>query len=152
MLHHRAQSTTSSNRGAQHKVPAQLVNTNSLQPCQVRSRDNDLGQLHSLSFGPIQPGSHLPGHSSRARQTESTCCDLTSKQSRVNGLLNHKDQSQFCSVQSLSSVRLLATPWTEAYQAPPSTGFSRREYWSGVPMPSPNLGLTLFKTLESICP
>ena len=39
-------------------------------------------------------------------------------------------------VKSLSRVRLLATPWTAAYQAPPSTGFSRREYWSGVPLPS----------------
>ena len=40
-------------------------------------------------------------------------------------------------VKSLSHVRLLATPWTEAYQAPPSMGFSRQEYWSGVPSPSP---------------
>ena len=38
---------------------------------------------------------------------------------------------------SLSRVRLLATPWTAAHQAPPSMGFSRREYWSGVPLPSP---------------
>ena len=38
---------------------------------------------------------------------------------------------------SLSCVRLLATPWTAAYQAPPSMGFSRQEYWSGVPLPSP---------------
>ena len=38
---------------------------------------------------------------------------------------------------SLSHVRLLATPWTAAYQAPPSMGFSRQEYWSGVPLPSP---------------
>ena len=38
---------------------------------------------------------------------------------------------------SLNSVRLLATPWTTAYQAPPSMGFSRQEYWSGVPLPSP---------------
>ena len=37
-----------------------------------------------------------------------------------------------------SRVRLLATPWTAAYQAPPSTGFSRQEYWSGLPLPSPN--------------
>ena len=37
----------------------------------------------------------------------------------------------------LSPVRLLATPWTAAYQAPPSMGFSRQEYWSGVPLPSP---------------
>ena len=35
---------------------------------------------------------------------------------------------------SLSHVRLLATPWTAAYQAPPSMGFSRQEYWSGVPL------------------
>ena len=37
-------------------------------------------------------------------------------------------------VKSLSRVWLLATPWTAAYQAPPSTGFSRQEYWSGVPL------------------
>ena len=38
---------------------------------------------------------------------------------------------------SLNRIRLLATPWTAAYQAPPSMGFSRQEYWSGVPLPSP---------------
>ena len=37
---------------------------------------------------------------------------------------------------SLSGIRLLATPWTAACQAPPSMGFSRQEYWSGVPLPS----------------
>ena len=36
---------------------------------------------------------------------------------------------------SLSRVQLLATPWTAAYQAPPPMGFSRQEYWSGVPLP-----------------
>ena len=40
-------------------------------------------------------------------------------------------------VKSLSHVQLLVTPWTAAYQAPPSMGFSRQEYWSGVPLPSP---------------
>ena len=40
-------------------------------------------------------------------------------------------------VKSLSRVRLFATPGTAAYQAPPSMGFSRQEYWSGVPLPSP---------------
>ena len=40
-------------------------------------------------------------------------------------------------VKLLSCVRLLATPWTSAYQAPLSMGFSRQEYWSGVPLPSP---------------
>ena len=38
-----------------------------------------------------------------------------------------------------SHVRLFATPWAAAYQAPPSMGFSRQEYWSGVPLPSPML-------------
>ena len=39
-------------------------------------------------------------------------------------------------VKSLSCVWLLATPWTVAFQAPPSMGFSRQEYWSGLPLPS----------------
>ena len=44
-------------------------------------------------------------------------------------------------VKSLSRVRLLATPWTAAHQAPPSMGFSRQKYWSGVPLPSPLVSL-----------
>ena len=40
-------------------------------------------------------------------------------------------------VNSLSHVRLFPTPWTIAYQAPPSMGFSRQEYWTGLPFPSP---------------
>ena len=40
-------------------------------------------------------------------------------------------------VKSLSCVRLFATPWTVVYQASPSMGFSRQEYWSGLPFPSP---------------
>ena len=46
-------------------------------------------------------------------------------------------------VKSLSRVRPSATPWTAAYQAPPSMGLSRQEYWSGVPLPSPAVRLTL---------
>ena len=41
-------------------------------------------------------------------------------------------------VKSLSHVWLLATPWTADYQAPPSMGFARQEYWNGVPLPSPS--------------
>ena len=44
---------------------------------------------------------------------------------------------------SLSCVWLLVTPWTAAYQALPSLGFSRREYWSGVPLPSQYMQTTL---------
>ena len=57
-------------------------------------------------------------------------------------------------VKSLSHVRLFAAPWTIAYQAPPSMEFSRQEYWSGLPFPSPedlpNLGLKLWSpTLQA---
>ena len=41
-------------------------------------------------------------------------------------------------VKSFSHVWLSGTPWTAAYQAPPSMGFSRQEYWSGLPLPSPH--------------
>ena len=44
-------------------------------------------------------------------------------------------------VKSLSHVWLFATPWTAAYQAPLPMGFSRQEYWSGVPLPSPIMTL-----------
>ena len=40
-------------------------------------------------------------------------------------------------VKSLSPVQLFATPWTVPYQGPPSMGFSRQEYWSGLPFPPP---------------
>ena len=54
-------------------------------------------------------------------------------------------------VKSLSHVRPSATPWTAAFQAPPSMGLSGQEYWSGVPLPSPWLGLVLFKRGATSC-
>ena len=56
--------------------------------------------------------------------------------------------SQVALLSHFSCVRLLATPWTTAYQAPPFMGFSRQEYWSGVPLPSPIIKMTtvLMKT------
>ena len=53
-------------------------------------------------------------------------------------------------VKSLSRVRLFGTPWTAAHQAPPPVGFSRQEYWSGVPSPSPILEGWIF-CLLSFC-
>ena len=52
-------------------------------------------------------------------------------------------------VKSFSRVRLLATPWTAAHQAPQSTGFSRQEYWSGLPLPSPVSMVSLNNVLLS---
>ena len=46
-------------------------------------------------------------------------------------------------VKSLSRVQLFATPWTAAYQAPPSMGFSQQGYWSGVPWPSLDHGISM---------
>ena len=54
-------------------------------------------------------------------------------------------------VKSLSRVRLLATPWTAAQQAPPPMGFSRQEYWSGVPLPSPGNWLMDTSGLGWVC-
>ena len=48
-------------------------------------------------------------------------------------------------VKCFSRVRLLATPWTATYQASPSMGFSRQEYWSGLPLPSPIICLSNLK-------
>jgi len=49
----------------------------------------------------------------------------------------HPTMKERKKVKPLSHVQLFATPWTAAHQAPPSMRFSRREYWSGVPLPSP---------------
>ena len=57
-------------------------------------------------------------------------------------------------VKSLSPVRLLVTPWTAIHQGPPPMGFSRQEYWSGVPSPSPSYILVAHnpKCNEGKCP
>ena len=53
-------------------------------------------------------------------------------------------------VKLLIHVRLFVTPWTAAYQAPPPMGFSRQEYWSGVPLPSPKCALMSENNLKTI--
>ena len=53
-------------------------------------------------------------------------------------------------VKSLSRVQLLATPWTAAYQAPLPMVFSRQEYWSGLPLPSPFQGARAFSLVQSL--
>ena len=69
------------------------------------------------------------------------CTQYASKFGKLSsGHRTRKGQFSFQSqrkVKSLSHVRLFGTPWTVAYQAPPSMGFSRQECWSGLPFPSP---------------
>ena len=55
----------------------------------------------------------------------------------INKIISKSFLALRCKVSSLSRVRLFVTPWTVAYQAPPSMGFSRQEYWSGLAFPSP---------------
>ena len=87
----------------------------SLQPCPTLCDPIDSSQ----------PGSPVPGIL-QARTLEWVAISFSNSWKRK------------VKVKSLSRVQLLATPWTAAYQAPPSMGFSRQEYWSGVPSPSPD--------------
>ena len=59
--------------------------------------------------------------------------------SSVHGILQARilESEKKVKVKSLSRVRFFVTPWIVAHQAPPSMGFSRQEYWSGLPCPSP---------------
>ena len=67
-------------------------------------------------------------------EPRSTALQVDSLPAEPPGKPNSKT---FSSVQSLSHVRLFSTPWTVTYQALLSMGFSRQEYWSGLPFPSP---------------
>ena len=66
-------------------------------------------------------------------------CAIRMKDLWIHGTawMNHTDMLLSKRVKSLSRVRLFATLWTVTYRAPPSVGFSRQEYWSGLPFPSP---------------
>ena len=59
---------------------------------------------------------------------------LDSLQDLINSIMKVKEKVK---VKLLSSVQVFETPWTVAYHALPPTGFSRQEYWSGLPFPSP---------------
>ena len=56
---------------------------------------------------------------------------------KIQQTSKYNEKEKWKKVKSLSCVRLFATPWTVAHQAPPSIEFFRQEYWSGLPFPSP---------------
>ena len=62
---------------------------------------------------------------------------------RLHGSHSQRSVVLLLLLSHFSHVQLCATPWTAAYQAPPSMGFSRQEYWSGVPLPSLRSVVTL---------
>ena len=71
------------------------------------------------------------------RQTKKIFIDVVLDANEHGSLSKHKKGKGKVKVKSLSRVRLFATPWTIACHAPLSVGFSKQEYWSGVPLPSP---------------
>ena len=106
---------------------------------------------HSLSF--TQDLTSLAASAAAAKSLQScpTLCDTIDSSplgSSVPGILQARTLEWVAisfsnawkwkvKVKSFSCARLLVTPWTAAYQAPPSMGFSRQEYWSGLTLPSP---------------
>ena len=110
---------------------------------------NRMGSSHNLTF------LRLNGAATAAPKSLQSCltlCDPTHGSppgSPVPGILQARTLEWVAiafsnawkwkvKVKSLSLVQLFATPWTATYQAPASIGFSRQEYWSGVPFPSPS--------------
>ena len=110
-------------------------------------------QLSMLDLASFSALGSLSAAAAKSTQSCLTLCDLidgSSPGSPVPGILQARTLEWVAisfsnagkwkvKVKSLSHVWLLATPWTAAYQAPPSMGFSRQEYWSGLPLPSPKL-------------
>ena len=102
-------------------------------------------------FTADQPGKPMYNAAAKSSQSCPTLCesiDGSPPGSAIPGILQARTMEwvaiSFSSawkwkvkVKSLSRVWLLATPWAVTHQAPPSMGFSRQEYWSGVPLPSP---------------
>ena len=128
------------------------------------SRDNfwSLGKLSSndlLQIVPVLAVKPVTAAAAKSLQSCLTLCDprdgsppgsprpwdSPGKNTGVGCLSFSKAWKWKVKVKSLSCVRLLATPWTAAYQAPPSMGFSRQESWSGVPLPSPILTPTFYQ-------
>ena len=120
----------------------------------VKNRGNFLVGSHFQILLPLFFSGLLPDNmhaaAAKSRQSCPTLCDPIDGSppgSPVPGILQARTLEwvaiSFCNawkwkmkVELLIHVLLLATPWTAAYQAPPSMGFSRQEYWSGVPLPS----------------
>ena len=109
-----------------------------------------LGSLAHLTGGETGPCLHAAA-AAKSLQSCPTLCDPIDGSppgSPVPGILQARSLERVAisfpsagklkvKVKSLSHARLVATPWTAAHQAPLSMGFSRQEYWSGVPLPSP---------------
>ena len=109
-------------------------NGNPLQ-CSCLGNPRDGGAWWAAVYGVAQSRTRLTRLSSSSSSSSSYTAQVCDK--------------WLSSVQLLGRVRSSATPWTAAHQAPPSMGFSRQEYCSGVPLPSPSLHPSLPQTYSS---
>ena len=121
----------------------------------VQHSDSDIGILFQILFS-------YAAAAAKSLQSCPTLCDPidgSSPSSPIPGILQAKTRERVAisfsnagkwkvKVKSLSLVRPSATPWTAAHQAPPSMGFSRQEYWSGVPLPSPLFSYRVLQNTE----
>ena len=119
-------------------------------------------QFHHWDFGPVLVRVISAAAVAKSFQTCPTLCDPKDGSppgSAAPGILQARTLEWVAisfsnawkwkvKVKSLSRVWLLSTPWTVAYQAPPSMGFSRQEYWSGVPLPSLRVISTQVKSIS----
>ena len=88
----------------------------------------------------MEKSPEVGGGRGESRQSGPIREGLSQREREIILILEVKSEVSFAlqvKVKSLSRVRLFVTPWTVAYQAPPSMGFYRQEYWSGLPFPSP---------------
>ena len=121
---------------------------------QVLSRGTNFEKWSKYFFWPLNTLKYLPVYAAAAAKSLQSCptlcnpIDSSPPGSPILGILQARTLEWVAisfsnawkwnvKVKPLSRVRLLATPWTSAYQAPLSMGFSRQEYWSGTPLPSP---------------
>ena len=128
-----------------------LENLGGYNPSESIKKSSLVNIIHTHTHTHTHTHSHTPAAAAKSLQSCPTLCnpiDGSPPGSPVPGILQARTLegvaicfSNACKwkvkVKSLSRVRLLATPWTAAHQAPPSMGFSRQEHWSGVPLPSP---------------
>ena len=93
--------------------------------------------LSHTDFFFCKPHHRIPVLSKTRQQFTNTLGDYFKQQNAQKCDKSGTEQTMKVKVKSLSHVRLFATPWTVAHQSPPSMAFSRQEYWSGLPFPSP---------------
>ena len=132
----------------------------SFPPQPILSHPNHQDHHSTLSWAPSATQKLHTAAAAKSLQSCPTLCDSTDGSppgSPIPGILQARTLEWVAisfsnvwkwkvKVKSPSRVRLLTTPWTAAHQAPPPVGFSRQEYWSEVPLPSPNFPVAIYFT------